>query len=155
MKFIGKQRGSNMFKVVVTAAWQSNQMRSFHTIRGVELEVESKIRREYSCTDSNLSRDNQSLNKSRSDGLGSLQRKPEGTYESGGNGWWKTHFVMQRGTEDWEVKEVNATKKEDQQPHHQSGTRDLQDGKLGSAMLVENGTPCTRKSLSRGKLLLQ
>ena len=45
VKFIGKEGGSHIFKLVVTAAWQSNQMRSFHTIRGVDLEVESRIRR--------------------------------------------------------------------------------------------------------------
>ena len=159
VKFIGKQRGANMFKVMVTAAWQINQMRSFHTIRGVELEVESKIWREYSCTNSNLSRDGQNLNKSRSrsggssDWFGSLQRKPEGSHGRERDGWWETHFVMQGGTEDWEVKEGNAVKKGHQQ---RSDTRDLQDGQLGLARLVvDNGTPCIRERLSKGKILLQ
>ena len=104
VKFIGEQGGSNMFKLVVTAAWQSNQMRSFHTICGVDLEVESKIRRPSisSCTDGNMSRDSQNLE----DNSGSMTgggsgRKSEETGGREKKGWWKT----QRGTEeDWGLK---------------------------------------------------
>jgi len=109
--------GSNMFKLVVTAAWHSNQMRSFHIICGVDLEVESKIRRSStsSCTDGNMSRDSQNLDKSGSisgggsgrlgqteDRLGGgLHRKTEETHgREERNGWWKTHLVKQRAEQE-------------------------------------------------------
>ena len=143
VKFVGKRGGVNIFKVVVTATWQPNQMRSFYTIRGVELEVESKIQREY--TDSNL-------DKSRSGGR--LQREAEGSHGRGKTGWWKTHFVEERGArEDREVKEANAAKKEDRQPHHRSGMRDLQDVELEFARhVVEDSSPCTRKTPSSSNM---
>lgn len=116
VKFVGKRGGSNIFKVVVTATWQSNQMRSFYRVRGVELEVESKIQREY--TGNNLSGDGQKLRSG-----GRFEGEAERTHGRGKAGWWET----QRGTrENWEVKEANTVQKEDQQAHPQSGTRDLQ-----------------------------
>ena len=118
-------------------------MRSFYTIRGVELEVESKIQREY--TDSNL-------DKSRSGGR--LQREAEGSHGRGKTGWWKTHFVEERGArEDREVKEANTAKKEDRQPHHRSGMRGLQDVELQFPRhVVEDSSPCTRKTPSSSNM---
>jgi len=95
VKFVGKQGGSNIFKVVVTSSWQSNQMRSFYNIRGVELEVESKIQRDNSC-------------------LKKFELRSEGSHGRGKGGWWKTHFVKLRDTRAAEeVKEANAVEKED------------------------------------------
>ena len=95
VKFVGKQGGSNIFKVVVTSSWQANQMRSFYNIRGVELEVESKIQRDNSC-------------------LKKFELRSEGSHGRGKGGWWKTHFVKLRDTRAAEeVKEANAVEKED------------------------------------------
>ena len=128
VKFVGKRGGSNIFKMVVTAAWQSNQMRSIHTIQGVELEVESKIPRKHSG--SNLSRDRQNIDKSKSGSSERLRREAwKGVHGRGKSSWWKTHGTR----EDREVKEAIAIKKEDRHfKQLQSGTRDLQvqEGKL-------------------------
>ena len=170
VKFIGKQRGSNMFKLTVTAAWQANQMRSFHTIRGVDLEVESRIRRPSSlegdsfCTGGNLSRESQNLDKSGSMSGGdsgrpggSLLRKAEETDGRERKGWWNKHFVKQRGTEEnWGLRvEGNAVKQKDQQPQYRSGLRGLQDGNIGSTRLVpEDGAPSTtRETLTTGEMV--
>ena len=124
VKFVGKKGGSNIFKVVVTATWQSNQMRSFYTIRGVELEVESKTQRSGE----------------------KLQGEAERTHDWEKTGWWETHLVQQRGArEDWEVKEANTVEREDRQAHRRRGTRDLQEVQLELPRLVkEDAAPCIR-----------
>jgi len=135
VKFIGKEGGSHIFKLVVTAAWQSNQMRSFHTIRGVDLEVESRIRRPSTlkgdsfCTGGNLSRDSRSLGKSGSMSGGSSGRPGKADEIDGRerNGWWNKHFVKQRDKkENWSLRvEGNPVKKEDQQPSAPSTTKEI------------------------------
>ena len=130
VKFVGKKGGSNIFKVVVTATWQSNQMRSFYTIRGVELEVESKTQRSGE----------------------KLRGEAERTHDWEKTGWWETHLVQQRGArEDWEVKEANTVEREDRQAHRRRGTRDLQEVQLELPRLVkEDAAPCIR-----GEIVIQ